>query len=85
MINATINNIVLEGDRFRVFVTFTNGKEEINAFLPDVTAQQITDWVNERLEFYNGLQGKESELKEELLNLEIKYPELVVEEVIKKK
>lgn len=64
---AEITNIVLENDRFRVFVRFENGVEENNLFMPEVTADDIRAWVADRKQYFLDLQAQELELKEELL------------------
>lgn len=61
----TFKNIVLNGDRFTVFAEI-NGNEEINTFMPQVTAKEIKDWASEREAYYDELARKEEELKEEL-------------------
>ena len=57
-----ITNIVLEGNRFRVFIE-VNGIEENNLFMPEVTATEIRQWAEERALFYQELKEKEEELK----------------------
>lgn len=73
--NAIISNIVLDKDRFRVFVSFDNGIEEVNVFQPGVVANDILAWVQSRVEYYQDLIDKEqqllAELKEKEYNLEI--------------
>ena len=68
---ATITNLILEGSRFRVFVRFDNGVEEMNVFQPEATAEDIKAWVLERITYYEELLAKEEALKEELINLEL--------------
>jgi len=63
-----ITNIVLEGNRFRVFIE-VNGIEENNLFMPDITSTEIRQWAEERALFYQELKEKEEELKNELINL----------------
>lgn len=58
-------NIVLNGDRFTVFAEI-NGNEEMNTFMPQVTAKDIKDWASERETYYDELARKEEELKAEL-------------------
>jgi hypothetical protein len=65
-----ITNIILEGSRFRIFAIIL-GNEETNVFAPEVTAQDIRDWVAERVEYYQELRLKEEALKEELINVEL--------------
>lgn len=62
-----ITNIVLEGNRFRVFIE-VNGIEENNLFMPEVTSIEIRQWAEERALFYQELKEKEEELKNELIN-----------------
>lgn len=62
-----ITNIVLEGNRFRVFIE-VNGIEENNLFMPDITSTEIRQWAEERALFYQELKEKEEELKNELIN-----------------
>lgn len=62
-----ITNIVLNKDRFTVYALI-DGVEESNTFMPEVTAQDIKDWCNERLAFYEGLNIKLEELKNELVD-----------------
>jgi hypothetical protein len=59
-----ITNIVLDIDRFIVFATI-NGVEEKNIFMPEVTANDILVWLNERIEYYDSLKIKEDELKKQ--------------------
>lgn len=61
-----ITNIVLEGNRFRVFATI-EGNNEVNTFMPEVKAQDIKDWVFEREKYYQELKEKEALLQEELI------------------
>lgn len=63
-----ITNIVLEGNRFRVFIE-VNGIEENNLFMPDITSTEIRQWAEERALFYQELKEKEEELKNELIDL----------------
>lgn len=65
-----IKNITLSGDRFQVFAVIC-GNEEVNTFMPDVTASVIKEWVAERQAYYEELKTKELELQEELLNIEL--------------
>lgn len=67
MITSTITNITLEINRFRVFLTFSNGAEENNLFPDTCVAQDIKNWKNEREDYYNQLEIKLSEFKTELL------------------
>lgn len=62
-----ITNIILEGNRFRVFIE-VNGIEENNLFMPEVTSIEIRQWAEERALFYQELKEKEEELKNELIN-----------------
>lgn len=62
-----ITNIILEGNRFRVFIE-VNGIEENNLFMPEVTSTEIRQWAEERALFYQELKEKEEELKNELIN-----------------
>lgn len=62
-----ITNIILEGNRFRVFIE-VNGIEENNLFMPDITSTEIRQWAEERALFYQELKEKEEELKNELIN-----------------
>jgi hypothetical protein len=68
MVTSRITNIVLNKDRFIVFVEFSNNINEENTFMPDVTADDIKNWVKEREIYYNELEQKEQNLKNELLN-----------------
>lgn len=63
-----ITNIVLEGNRFRVFIE-VNGIEENNLFMPDITSTEIRQWAEERALFYQELKEKEENLKNELIDL----------------
>ncbi len=65
-----ITNIVLDKDRFTVFAKIL-GNEEINTFMPEVTAQDIRNWISERVAYYQSLHEKEEELKDELMNIEL--------------
>jgi len=69
MIIAKITNIVLEWDRFVVFASFWDN-EEVSTFMPEVTAQDIKNWVLERKTYFEELERKEEELKTDLLNIE---------------
>lgn len=60
-----IKNVVLEKNRFRVFIEI-DGNEETNVFLPEVTAQEIKDWHAEREAYYAFLKSREEQLKQEL-------------------
>jgi len=71
-----ITNIVLEKDRFIVFALI-NGNEEVNVFMPEVTAKDIQAWVIEREAYYASLDTKLEELKAELITLEGKYADVV--------
>ena len=71
MITATITNIVLEKDRFRVFVRFSNDVEETSIFMPDSTAEDIKAWVNDRKIYHEEMLSKEQELQNSLIGLEI--------------
>jgi hypothetical protein len=71
MITATITNIVLENNRFRVFVSFSNDIEETNVFMPESTSEDITNWVSERKTYHEEMIVKEQELKDSLIGLEI--------------
>ena len=71
MVIGIITNIVLDKNRFLVFVDFSNGIQETNVFMPEVTAQDIRDWVLERQVYYDDLETKEQALKDELLNLQL--------------
>ena len=68
--DTRITNIVLDRNRFTVFATII-GNEEINTFHEEVTAQDITAWVDERKAYYQMLLDKESSLIEELVNKDI--------------
>lgn len=72
MITAKITNIILDGDRFKIFVNFSNETVEENTFSPETNALEITNWVKDRLAYFNSLVEKERALQEELLNVEIK-------------
>lgn len=61
-----ITNIVLDGDRFRVFAT-VNGNDEVTVFPASVTALDIRTWLDARVAYYEELLAKEAELKDELL------------------
>jgi hypothetical protein len=63
-----ITNIVLNGDRFTVFASI-KGNDEVRSFMPEVTAQDIKNWVNERILYYEELEQKNNELQEELTNI----------------
>jgi hypothetical protein len=79
-----ITNITLKGDRFVVFANI-NGIDEVNTFMPEVTAKDINNWVAERQAYYSGLNTKLETLKAELVNLEAKYSDVPeIKEVIKK-
>lgn len=69
MITGKITNIALNKDRFIVFIELSNGIIEENTFMPEVTAEDIRNWLNERVIYYNVLAEKEQQLKDELLNL----------------
>lgn len=71
MITATITNIILEWDRFRVFFSLSNGIEENNLFQPMTTADDIKQYITERIGYYNELKEKELELQDSLIGLEL--------------
>lgn len=60
---ATITNIILEDNHFRVFVRFENGIEETNTFAPENTAEDIKVWVTERKTYFETLKEQETELQ----------------------
>lgn len=62
---SKITNIVLEGNRFRVWAII-NGIEEQMLFMPDVTSEDIKKWEEEREQYYVELAIKEEQLKQEL-------------------
>ena len=68
--DTRITNIVLDRNRFTVFATIL-GNEEVTTFTEDVTAQDITAWVEERRVYYQTLLDKEASLIEELVNKDI--------------
>ena len=65
-----ITNIQLIGDRFQVFAHIM-GNDEVNTFMPGVTAQDIKNWVAERIAYYELLKEQELALQQELLNIEL--------------
>lgn len=67
---AKITNVILEGNRFKVFATI-NMVDEVEVFMPDCTATSIKDWVSERVRYYEELEAKEQELKDQLINTDI--------------
>lgn len=71
MITARITNIVLDWDRFIVFVTYSNWVEETNTFMPEITWQEIKQYIDDRKSYFDWLIEKEEELKEDLLNIEL--------------
>lgn len=71
MITARITNIVLEWERFRIFVTYSNWIEETDIFMPEITAKEIRQHIEDRKSYFNSLVEKETELKIDLLNIEI--------------
>jgi hypothetical protein len=70
MITARIQSIILEKDRFRVSVQYSNGVEESKLFNSEVTAQDIKDVIVNRLIYWNGLSKKEQEFQK-YVNMEI--------------
>jgi len=70
MITARIQSIILEKDRFRVSVQYSNGAEESKLFNSEVTAQDIKDVIVNRLIYWNGLSKKEQEFQK-YVNMEI--------------
>ena len=60
-------NIVLEGNRFIVYVTLPNGMAEENTFLPHETADDISRWIDGRVQYYADLEAKLEQLKAELM------------------
>jgi len=58
--NATITNLVLVENRFKVFITLSNGTTEENIFMPEATAEDIKAWVTERVNYYKELELKDS-------------------------
>lgn len=69
--NVTITNISLDADRFRVYIKLSNGVEENNLFMPQVTSTEIIAWATERKLYYEELEAKELELQSALNNLEL--------------
>ena len=65
MITSKITNIVLNKNRFNVFVSFSNGIEETNVFMPETTSNDILVWLESRVSFYNDLENKEIQLNTE--------------------
>ena len=62
-----ITNIKLEGNRFIVFAEV--GGEELHRVFPEeVTATQISNWLNNRIEKRKELEKKELDLKKELIS-----------------
>lgn len=60
---ATITNIILEDNHFRVFVRFENDVEESNIFGETISADEIKAWVDERRQYFLDLIAKEKELQ----------------------
>jgi hypothetical protein len=64
--NAKITNIVLDKDRFKVFVSFSNGANDIFSFMSDATSEIIKEEILIKKEYYEGLEQKELDLNNEL-------------------
>ena len=65
-----ITNIVLEWTHFVVFATIL-WNEETMVFDENATADTIKQWILDRKAYYQDLINKTSELKEDLLNIEL--------------
>jgi hypothetical protein len=67
MITSKITNIILEGDRIRVFLELSNDVKESFLFLPESVASDILTWKSGREEYFNLLEQKVEDLKQELI------------------
>jgi hypothetical protein len=65
-----IKNIVLNVNRFRVYIVLENGVEENEIFMPEATSKDILVWVQQRLLYYQELKDKETQLIKDLANKE---------------
>jgi len=66
-IEAKITNISLLRDRFQVSAII-NGNQEDGFFMPDVVAQDILNWLEDRKFYYQSLLTKQEQLKETFIN-----------------
>jgi hypothetical protein len=66
-----ITNLILDGDRFKVWFEFGNGLTELHTFMPTDTAVEIRAKRDERKLYFEELELKEQALRDELLNIEI--------------
>jgi hypothetical protein len=71
MVTARITNIVLEKDRFKVYVDYSNGMSEFMTFMPEDSAQVIVDAVTARKGEFEAMETRLDELTETLVNIEI--------------
>jgi hypothetical protein len=79
-----ITNIILKDNRFTVFAKIDD-KEEVMTFMPEVTAKDITAWLQEKIDYNASLNVKLEQLKAELVGLEAKYSEVPeIKEVLKR-
>lgn len=71
MIQATIQNVVREGNGITVFVQFPDGVRNYS-FEPIVTNKEIKQRIKQDVDEINKVEEKASELKDELIGQEIK-------------
>lgn len=68
---ATITNIAKEGDRVRIFVSYSDGTESSFLQFPNTTEEAIRAEICEVLKMKKETEEKTNELKSKLINLEI--------------
>lgn len=62
-----ITNIVVEKGLFRAYLTLEDGNVETRLFPVEATVEDISGWKNERIQFYNELEIKAEELRNNLI------------------
>jgi hypothetical protein len=81
MITAQITDIQNINERVQIWFTLSNSVVEINTFMPEVTKEEIFNYVQERVKYLNSIDANVESLKKDLVKKEI-TEKATLEEVI---